>query len=99
MELFGIVSTVLVVGGRLLGRLARGCRGIPFYSGGVGRLDGEPSLVAALGTLEESDHHIGAGRIGVHRAELHRHFRLVPIASRSILVSHGLTVRERPETS
>src|ERR1700687_1163556 len=60
------------------------------WLGCLGRLDREPSLMPALRALEQSDQHVGLPRIGVHGAQLHRHFRLVPFASRGVVVGHAL---------
>src|ERR1700694_2556766 len=60
------------------------------WLGCLGSSDGEPSLMPALRALEQSDQHVGLPRIGVHGAQLHRHFRLVPFASRGVVGGPGL---------
>src|SRR5258708_38946964 len=44
----------------------------------------------ALRALEESDQHIGLARVGVHRAQLHGHFRFVPLAMGGVVVGHDV---------
>ena len=43
----------------------------------------------ALRALEQPHQDIGLPRVGMHRAQLHGHFRLVPLASRGIVVGHA----------
>ena len=44
----------------------------------------------ALRALEQPDQDVGLPRVGVHRAKLHGHYRLVPLASRGVFVGHDL---------
>ena len=49
----------------------------------------------ALRALVQSDQHVGLPHVGVHCAQLHGHFRLVPLASRSVVVSHAVETTPR----